>query len=190
MLAEATLPRTLLLLERLRGTRCHVERPLAGCGVKAPAGDRERLDDEPGVPVGKDPRLRVEAFTKACGIGINVVERSPHEHRPALPVRRVDAVDFEGDLHRRLVDHVARPGAQRDPRPSAVLDEPVVDRHDDREVVGHERETPEGVLAQQGLTVIGRERLEPGIVHTTTIACAGVVRQGRSPRLRVSPAYM
>ena len=79
-------------------------------GVQPASGDRERFDDEPRVAIGEDPRLGIEPLAEPGRVGIDVVERSTHEHRPTLSVRSVGAVDLEGDLHRFVLDDVPGSG--------------------------------------------------------------------------------
>ncbi len=96
-------------------------------------------------------------------------------------VHGVDPVDLERGVHRCPFDDVARPRAEREPRPTGGLDESKVHRQDDGKVVDHHRDAPDLVSTQESQAVLVRQLLEPCVFHST-FPC----RDHASLRLHVS----
>jgi hypothetical protein len=76
-----------------------VKGPLPLGRMQSPTSDGERFDREPGFALGSDPGLGIEALAKVGRVRVHMVQRSADEHRPALLMSRIDAINFERYVH-------------------------------------------------------------------------------------------
>jgi len=154
--------------------------------MQSASGDREWIDDQPGVTLGDDPRLRIETFSKVGCVRGDTVERSTHKHGPSLLSELVDAVELECDLHWSPVDHVAWPCAQGHPGSTTRLCEAVIHGEHNGALVNHERDAPNLARAQQRHTLVHSELVEPSLRHVTSSRLA---RHGSAVGGRANPRW-
>ena len=100
-----------------------------------------------------------------ANIGIDVLECPADEYRTSLSAYVVGAVDFEGDFHALVVDHVAWSSTDRDPRPAVEHGEPEVVGQHYRIVVDQERVSANVVFPKQRYRPGQGTLLDPRVGH-------------------------
>src|SRR5215216_7420688 len=144
-----------------------VEGPRPFGGVQPTSSDAEGRDDEPSVALGENPRLGIKAFTKVGRVRVHVMQCSAHEHGRTLVANRIHIVDLERRVHRRLIEDVARSRPNGDPHRASRLDESVVHRQHDGELVDDDGDPADRALPQEVEALVVPQLLEPCFRHYT-----------------------